>query len=277
MTVLSANGNSDNSSTVVADQSPSESSIQTIPLPQSIQAVIFDIDGTLADSWKLGFDASLVVLEQNNLPTIAQETYHECTRYATPDRLARHAGLEPGTEEFQTVGDKLADEFDNLYVGLVSTETAGFFPGVSGILERILEQNKTADDGGDSKDIKLGALTNACVAYAHAVLKVNAPTSMSSPTSSSFHSRFESIHGADTVPAPKPEPDGLWLVCKELGVAPENAVYVGDSPSDAGAAHNAGMASIGVIWGSHAEESLQQAPFTTLCSSMDELAKVLRL
>ena len=273
MTVLSASSDSDNS--MVAD--PSESKQTTIPLPHSIQAIIFDIDGTLADSWKLGFDASLVVLEQNHLPTITQEIYHECTRYATPDRLARHAGLEPGTEEFQSVGAKLADEFDNLYVGLVSTETAGFFPGISGILERISEQKATTD-GDDDKEIKLGALTNACVAYAHAVLKVNVPeSSQAVPSSSSFHSHFESIHGADTVPAPKPEPDGLWLVCKELGVAPEHAVYVGDSPSDAGAAHNAGMASIGVIWGSHAEESLQQAPFTKVCSSIDELQTILRL
>ena len=93
------------------------------------------------------------------MPTITQEIYHECTRYATPDRLARHAGLEPGTEEFQSVGAKLADEFDNLYVGLVSTETAGFFPGISGILERISEQKATTD-GDDDTEIKLGALTN---------------------------------------------------------------------------------------------------------------------
>ena len=144
-------------------------------------------------------------------------------------------------------------------------------------MERISEQKATTD-GDDDKEIKLGALTNACVAYAHAVLKVNVPeSSQAVPSSSSFHSHFESIHGADTVPAPKPEPDGLWLVCKELGVAPEHAVYVGDSPSDAGAAHNAGMASIGVIWGSHAEESLQQAPFTKVCSSIDELQTILRL
>ena len=268
--------NNDNTMATTTADHPEASKPAKIPLPESIEAIIFDIDGTLADSWKLGFDASLVVLKDNNLPTITQETYHECTRYATPDRLARHAGLEPGTEEFLTQGNKLAEEFDNLYVGLVSTETAGFFPGIASVLKRILGDKKMDGAKDDMQPIKLGALTNACVDYAHAVLKVNTPDAQSS-LSSSFHPHFESIHGADTVPAPKPKPDGLLLVCKELGVAPQNAVYVGDSPSDAGAAYNAGMASIGVTWGSHSKESLQQAPFTTLCASVEDLQKVLRL
>jgi phosphoglycolate phosphatase-like HAD superfamily hydrolase len=220
----------------------------------------------------------LVVLERNGLPSISPETYHACTRYPTPDRLARHAGsFEPGTVEFDRLGRRLAREFDDLYVGLVNTQTAGFFPGISGVLERILEQNQRREDDTQRGTIQLGALTNACVAYAHAVLNVNTlEVSSSSPTTPAS-SHFASIHGADTVPAPKPEPDGLWLVCRELGVAPERAVYVGDSPSDAMAAHGAGMASIGVLWGSHSKEGLRRAPFTRLCSSVDELCELLRL
>ncbi|CAB9509048.1 Phosphoglycolate phosphatase [Seminavis robusta] len=225
-------------------------------LPNSLQGVIFDIDGTLADSWKLGFDATQSVLTQNNIDPITEEEYHRCTRYCTPDRLARHAGLEPGDAEFEAVGERLGHEFDTLYIGLVSLETAAFFPGIHAFLENL------------PSHLKLGALTNAAVAYAHAVFQVNLKNSERSV-------KFESVHGADDVPAPKPAADGLWLVCQELGVKPEDCVYVGDSPSDAMAAKNAGMPAIGVLWGSHSEQSLQKAPFDHLCRTVEELKEIL--
>ena len=71
---------------------------------QDVKGIIFDIDGTLADSWKLGFDATVVVLEKNGLDPITERIYHEHTVYCTPERLARHAGLIPGDDDFEAVG-----------------------------------------------------------------------------------------------------------------------------------------------------------------------------
>ena len=152
---------------------------------QETKGVIFDIDGTLADSWKLGFDATAVVLEKNNIPAITEELYHECTKYATPERLARHAGLVPGDERFASEGARLAEEFDKLYIGLVDTQTAGFFPGIQRVLQGIPE------------NVKVAALTNACVDYAYAVLDINSP-SKDSEGKGTLLKQFASIHGADT-------------------------------------------------------------------------------
>ncbi len=231
------------------------------------KAIIFDIDGTLADSWKLGFEATLEVLKNNNIPLIDEATYHECTKFSTPQRLARHAGLEPVQDDeqklalFESTGQKLADEFDELYVGLVDTNTAGFFEGIRSVLQRITKCEST----------KVGCLTNACVAYAHAVLEANDDDDLC------LVEECQSVHGADTVPLPKPEPDGLYKVCEELGVAPSEAVYIGDSPSDGLAAKNSGMPSIGVTWGSHSEESLKAAPFDFYASTPEELSQILNL
>jgi HAD superfamily hydrolase (TIGR01509 family) len=221
----------------------------------NLKGIIFDIDGTLADSWKLGFDATQSVLTKNGIEEIAEDEYHRCTRYCTPDRLARHAGLMPGDDDFEPVGIRLGAEFDTLYIGLVSLETAAFYPGIRELLQ------------GLPSTVQLGALTNAAVAYAHAVFAVN--------LKSKDAVGFQSIHGADDVPAPKPAADGLWLVCKELGLEPKDCVYVGDSPSDAMAAKNAGMPAIGVLWGSHSEESLKNAPFDCLCRTVEELQQLL--
>ena len=231
---------------------------------QNVKGIIFDVDGTLADSWKLGFDATLVVLENNNIPTITEDVYHDHTRYSTPDRLARHAGLLPGDENYNETGQRLGEEFDDLYVGLVSKKTASFYDGIHQLLEEIPSR------------VALGALTNAAERYAHAVLETNCPElNLSSKEGSSVYSRFHSVRGADTVPKPKPAPDGLFQVCKELGLEPKDCVYIGDSPSDGASAHNAGMPAIGVLWGSHKEESLRNAPFSKLCRSVDELRALL--
>jgi len=219
------------------------------------KGIIFDIDGTLADSWKLGFDATQVILEKHGIPLITEETYHECTRYATPDRLARHAGLMPGDAGYEEKGKILASEFDDLYVGLVSTETAPFFPGIAKLLEDI------------PSGVAVGALTNAAERYAHAVFKVNCE--------GKIYERFKSVRGADTVPKPKPSPDGLFLVSKEMGLSPVDCVYIGDSPSDGLAANAAGMTSVAVLWGSHSEVNLRSAPFTHCCKTTEDLRTLL--
>lgn len=251
----------------------SSSPLSSNPDYRHVKGIIFDLDGTLIDSWRLGFDATQIILKKHGIDLITEQLYHECTKYATPERLARHAGLEPGDAQFKTVGQALADEFDELYVGLVTTQTAGFFPGIGSLLRKL-----------QSKDVVLGALTNACVAYAHAVLKVNsealsyASSSSSSSTDTldtSIYSSFPSIRGADNVPAAKPAPDGLLQVCQDLGLSPESCVYIGDSPSDAVAASAAGMPSIGVLWGSHTEDNLRKAPFSHLCRTVDELELLL--
>jgi len=206
---------------------------------------------------------------------ITKELYHECTRYCTSDRLARHAGLFPENgEDFKRVGDQLAKEFDELYVGLVSKETAGFYDGVHDLILSL-----PTYDENESKGVKLAALTNACVAYAHAVLKTNCPKLSDSNAQSNLdggiYNKFLSIHGADTVPKPKPDPSGLFQCCAEIGLDPNDCVYVGDSPSDALAAKAAGMIAIGVLWGSHPLETLKHAPFDYFCETVDELRSLL--
>jgi phosphoglycolate phosphatase-like HAD superfamily hydrolase len=239
------------------------------PSGRPVKAILFDVDGTLADSWKLCFNATLVVLERHNIPPITPEIYHQHTRYSTPSRMARHAGYEPGDAEFERVGNELGREFDDLYVNLVSLETANFYPGITRLLQRI------------PAHIQLGALTNAAVKYADAVLKCNCPVysrhadDVTGSQEAAIFSRFASIRGADNVPLPKPAPDGLLVVCQDLQVHPKDCVYVGDSPTDGMAASAAGMPAIGVTWGSHREATLKGS-FDRVCHSVGELEEVLQ-
>jgi len=53
---------------------------------------------------------------------------------------------------------------------------------------------------------------------------------------------FRVVAGRDTTPARKPDPRALTWVLDELGVAPADALFVGDSPSDEVTAQRAGVA-----------------------------------
>ena len=72
------------------------------------------------------------MLEDAGYPTISEEEYHAHCIYPTPERFARHAqldGVSVGSPEFLRVGSELGQAFDDLYIDLVTTETAGFYPG----------------------------------------------------------------------------------------------------------------------------------------------------
>jgi pyrophosphatase PpaX len=60
---------------------------------------------------------------------------------------------------------------------------------------------------------------------------------------------FEVVVGGDETPRQKPFPDPLLLALERLGAEAADAVYVGDSPFDMGAAKAAGMHAVGVTWG----------------------------
>jgi len=169
-----------------------------------LECVLFDIDNTLANSTTLAFGATNKVLELAGYPAISMAQYLEGTKHTTPRRLAWHA---TGDVE-AAVGEELGAQFDDLYIGMVSPETAGFYPGLLLLVEEIAASHR------------VGALSNACGRYVREVLSANGVSPL-----------FAVQLGADEVPAAKPSPAGLRQCCEAMGLGPEACVYVGDAPS----------------------------------------------
>jgi phosphoglycolate phosphatase-like HAD superfamily hydrolase len=70
----------------------------------------------------------------------------------------------------------------------------------------------------------------------------------------------------------KPEPDLLLLAAKELGVAPQDSWYVGDSTWDMLAARRAGMTAVAVMAGAAvSREELRQAGAHIVVAGLGEL------
>jgi phosphoglycolate phosphatase-like HAD superfamily hydrolase len=138
-------------------------------------------------------------------------------------------------------------------VALVTTTTAGFYPGIARIVVRLREEGR-----------KQAVLSNACGAYARAVIAANECVDV-----------MARVYGADDVPRAKPEPDGLVQIARELGLEciDRSMAYVGDAPSDGAAAKSAGMLAVGVNWGSHdLREEANARNFHVVFDTVEELA-----
>ncbi|MEW2385502.1 HAD family hydrolase [Micromonospora sp. NPDC047707] len=67
---------------------------------------------------------------------------------------------------------------------------------------------------------------------------------------------FTVVLGGDEVDRPKPDPAGVLLACRRLGVEPGRSAYVGDSPLDLRAARSAGARSVAAGWGHQYDPSV---------------------
>ena len=69
----------------------------------------------------------------------------------------------------------------------------------------------------------------------------------------------------------KPEPDGVWYLMEQMQVSKEECLYIGDSEVDAATGKNAGLKTIGVLWGFRDRKTLETAGADHLIARPDEL------
>lgn len=81
---------------------------------------------------------------------------------------------------------------------------------------------------------------------------------------------FDELIGSDDCERHKPEPDPLLVCARRLGVEPGCCMYVGDSPYDLQAAHAAGMYVVAALWGMFDKDVLvAERPDYLACDIMD--------
>lgn len=69
----------------------------------------------------------------------------------------------------------------------------------------------------------------------------------------------------------KPEPDGVWYLMDKMQVSKEECLYIGDSEVDAATGKNAGLKTIGVLWGFRDRKTLETAGADHLIERPEEL------
>ncbi len=73
----------------------------------------------------------------------------------------------------------------------------------------------------------------------------------------------------------KPAPDGVYYALDKLGSKLENTIFVGDADTDIITANNAGLPSVGVLWGFRDREIIEQEGAKYIVESVKDLEKLL--
>lgn len=85
---------------------------------------------------------------------------------------------------------------------------------------------------------------------------------------------FHAVRTADDCPS-KPHPAMVLECCGEFGLEPDRAVVVGDTTFDMEMAKAAGAGAIGVAWGSHSAELMRRAGADTIADDVAALTAAL--
>lgn len=211
-------------------------------------AVLFDLDGTLANTLGDLADSVNYVLKQKGFPIHNTE----CYKYFAGDGILKMIERAlPNEYASSPIVFELKDMFMDYYSKNYNNKTVAY----DGIIELvdILKKN----------GIKIGVVTNKAQEMAEKVLK------------KLFGNAFDYILGLrEGIPA-KPDPTGIFMAMKELNVNPLECAFVGDSGMDVAAGVNAGVFPIGVLWGFREKNELIKFGARETVSTAEELLSLL--
>jgi pyrophosphatase PpaX len=86
---------------------------------------------------------------------------------------------------------------------------------------------------------------------------------------------FEVLVGLESTEHHKPSPEPVLLALQKLGVAADEAVFVGDSPHDIGSGNAAGVTTIAALWGPFTREQFADATPAYWLTNITELPELL--
>lgn len=197
-----------------------------------IQAVVFDVDGTLVDSVDLHAESWRVALEKFGKRVTFDEVRRQIGKGA--DQLMP---VFLSKEEFARFGGELDDYRSGLFKRDYLPRVKGF-PKVRELFQRLKRDNKKVALASSAKGEELDSYKR--IARIDDIVKTE--------TSS------------DDAERSKPYPDIFQAALASLpGVAIEEIVVIGDTPYDAEAASKAKLRTIGFLCGGWKEEELRRA------------------
>jgi len=189
---------------------------------ENIQAVLFDLDGTLIDSAPdLGaaVDQMRVDRGMTSLPLVH---YRPMAGAGARGMIGLAFGFTPEHPEY----DAMKEEFFRNYEACMTQRTFAF-EGVEQMIDKLV-----------ASQLPWGVVTNKSKRFAE-------PLTMAMPL---FQTAAVVISG-DTTPHAKPHPEPLLEAARRLGIAPTACVYVGDDERDIVAGHAAGMKTVAATYG----------------------------
>lgn len=201
---------------------------------RGVRVLIFDLDGTLIDSKRDLANAVNATREQMGMGALPEELIFSFVGNGAPMLIRRSLG-EGATEE----NIERALVFFLAYYKEHALDTTVPYPGVKEGLEHL---DRHADMG-------MAVLTNKPVRISKAILE-----------GLGLSPHFRYVYGGNSFERKKPDPIGVEVLLRDFGVAPREAMMVGDTDVDVQTARNAGIWACGVTYGLGPERLVETAP-----------------
>ena len=187
-----------------------------------IQGVLFDLDGTLADTAPdLAYALNALLLRYDREP-LTLERLRPQASHGARGLIEEGFGSKPGDVYFE----ELREQFLALYMENLCRKTA-LFTGIPELLDHL-----------DTHKIHWGIVTNKLTRFTDPLVE-----------RLGLMDRASCVVSGDSYAKPKPFPDPLLGAAQEMELAPQTLIYVGDDERDMQAARAAGMPGIVARYG----------------------------
>lgn len=187
-----------------------------------IAAVLFDLDGTFADTAPDLCRAVNTMRAARGLAPVPLADTRRVTSLGARGLLGAGFGITPDHADYPA----MREEFLNIYENELCCDTV-LFPGMAELVDRI-----------ENLGLRWGIVTNKAERFALPLM-----------LQLGYSRRADCIVGGDTTPHMKPHPAPLLEAATRIGCAPAQCLYVGDDERDIVAGKAAGMQTVAVRFG----------------------------
>ena len=218
----------------------------------TVQAVMFDLDGTLIDSIPSYFRVMAWMMETLGLPPaprsrIADFMIQGLPAFENMIPQEMHDQKEELIKKFLSLGrQKLRSTFQ---------KEVELIPGVEQLFSEIT-----------LRKIPIGVVSSTHRAYMDLKLTPLARKGLKAS--------LASVIATEDAPKKKPAPDPLLACARKLSVQPSRCIFIGDCHVDIQAGRKAGMMTIGVLTGLHDRETLEKENPTMILDSVADLTQL---
>ena len=188
----------------------------------ALLTVLFDLDGTLADTAPDMAYALNRVRREHDLAPLPYERIRPHVSHGASALIRLGLSLEPHEPRFEP----LRRRFLEIYRDHLTRETR-LFPGVAGLL-----------DGIERRGMNWGVVTNKPAALTQPLME-----------QLGLAARAACIVSGDTTAQRKPHPEPMLYACTQAGSRVAQCLYVGDAQRDIEAGRQAGMQTLVALFG----------------------------
>lgn len=214
-------------------------------MTNSYKAVIFDLDGTLLNTLNDLVIAVNHVLSENNEPTRTVEQIRKSI--GNGNRMLMELSLDQGKKHPRF--EELYREYVEYYLSHDTIETVPY-DGIMDVLKVCHEKNLIT-----------------------AVISNKVQSATRHLVEHYFSGEFTQVFGDNEVRPRKPAPEAGIEICKELGVNPNEVLYIGDAPVDSDFSKAVGMDCILVSYGFNDREVLEEMQAIAVVDSPRDIIK----